>query len=181
MVVLERIVYRRGPYSIREKTVKIRGRDTFMFRVLKPDAAVILPLIDENTILMEFQYRHPLNKSIYELPAGAIEKGESARSAAVRELEEETGYRAKVMKKMFKTLESPGITSTVFTYYLATGLYRGNKNLDEGEIIRIKKIKFPEAIKMIKNGEIIDAKTVLGIMHYLCRSNKDITGGYKRI
>ena len=170
---MKKTIYRNNRYRVVEEHINIRRKKVRMFMVDKPNAVVLIPMIDKDTVLMEYQYRYPVNRYIYELPAGGIEKGESAAVAAARELEEETGYKAGRLRRMFKVIESPGITNTIFTFYLAEGLYKGSRKLDDGEKIKPRKVKLKDAIRMINDGRIDDGKTVLGIIRYLyCRKGR---------
>ena len=100
-----------------------------------------------------------------ELPAGKIEKGEDIELCGIRELEEETGYKAKEFKYLGKVVTSPGFCDEYIYIYMAQGLYKGQDNLcDEDEFINVREIKVDKIKEMIKSGEITDAKTISAFM-----------------
>ncbi|MDE7163757.1 MAG: NUDIX hydrolase [Clostridia bacterium] len=127
-------------------------------------AAVLL--IVENKIALVKQYRYLYGKEIYEIPAGKMEAGEDPAVAALRECEEETGYRAQV-KHLLDIYPSPGYTDEIIHIYLAEcGEFKG-QHTDEGEFLTCEFIPLEKVIKMIESGEICDAKTVAAIYKYL--------------
>jgi ADP-ribose pyrophosphatase len=130
-----------------------------------PGGVAIIAYKDKDTIILVEQFRKPIEKSILELPAGKIEKGEDIELCGIRELEEETGYRAKEFKYLGKVVSSPGFCDEYIYIYMAEGLYKGQDNLgDEDEFINVREIKIDKIKEMIKSGEIIDAKTISAFM-----------------
>jgi ADP-ribose pyrophosphatase len=124
----------------------------------------ILPLIGKDKIVLIRQFRFPINKEIWEIPAGKLEKGEKPEIGAKRELKEETGYEAKNLKKIGEFYLAPGYSTEYMYLFLAQGLKKGEQNLDKGE--KIKEVKIfskKEVLKMIKTGKIVDAKTILAL------------------
>lgn len=125
----------------------------------------ILPLISKDRIILIRQYRYPLKKEIWEIPAGKLNKNEKPEIGAKRELKEETGFEAKKLEKIAQFYLSPGYSTEYMCLFRATELKRGKQNLDEGEIIeKIKAFSLKEALKMIKKGKIQDAKTIIAIL-----------------
>ena len=125
----------------------------------------ILAFKDKDTVLLVEQFRKPIERNLLEIPAGKIEKGEDIEMCGIRELEEETGYKAKEFKYLGKVVTSPGFCDEYIYIYLAEGLYKGLDNLgDEDEFINLKEVKIDRIKEMIKNGEIIDAKTISAFM-----------------
>lgn len=130
-----------------------------------PGGVAIIAYKDKDTIILVEQFRKPIEKNILELPAGKIEKGEDIELCGIRELEEETGYRAKEFKYLGKVVSSPGFCDEYIYIYMAEGLYKGQDNLgDEDEFINVREIKIDKIKEMIKSGEIIDAKTISAFM-----------------
>jgi ADP-ribose pyrophosphatase len=124
----------------------------------------ILPLIGKDKIVLIRQFRFPINKEIWEIPAGKLEKGEKPEIGAKRELKEETGYEAKNLKKIGEFYLAPGYSTEYMYLFLAQGLKKGEQNLDKGE--KIKEVKIfskKEVLKMIKTRKIVDAKTILAL------------------
>ena len=99
------------------------------------------------------------------LPAGHVEKGETPKEAAKKELYEETGYRAQNMKLLYKAYVSPGLLTTMSYTYLATHLTKHEKT-DMGEMLEVGEIKFSGAYRMVKSNRIVDKKTISGILYY---------------
>ena len=108
------------------------------------------------------QYRKPIEKAIIELPAGKLDKNEDIEVCGRRELEEETGYKAKEFTYLGYMYPSPGFDDEVTHLYLARDLYKGKVNLDEDEYLDVYKYDISEVKEMIMNNEINDAKTVIG-------------------
>jgi NTP pyrophosphohydrolases including oxidative damage repair enzymes len=130
-----------------------------------PGGVAILAYKDEDTVILVEQFRKPIEKILLELPAGKLEKGEDIELCGIRELEEETGYKAKEFKYLGKIVSSPGFCDEYIYIYMAKGLYKGQDGLgDEDEFINIREIKIDKIKEMIKNGEIIDSKTISAFM-----------------
>ena len=129
-----------------------------------PGGVGIVALTDDNKILMVKQFRKAIEKEIYELPAGKLEKGEDPLVCGKRELEEETGYTAKEFVPLGFLYPSPGITDEITYVYLAWGLEKGNKNLDEDEFLDVCEMTIDEVYSQIMNNSINDAKTVIGFL-----------------
>ncbi|MEZ5344048.1 MAG: NUDIX hydrolase [Pyrinomonadaceae bacterium] len=127
-------------------------------------SAVIVPVFEDLTIGFVRQYRHAAEKFLLELPAGTLEAGETAEASAFREVEEEIGYKAAKIKKLTEFYVSPGFLTEKMHVFLATDLTRTEQNLDDDEILSVERISFQDALNMIANGEIEDAKTMLGLI-----------------
>ncbi len=122
--------------------------------------------VEDNKVLLVRQYRYAYGESIYELPAGKLEKGEDPMLAAARELEEEAGIRAKRLELLFVNYPTPGYTDEKIYIYRA---YEGEKvtaHLDEGEFLDAEYIPLEQAKEMLKNGEIKDGKTIIALQAY---------------
>ncbi|WP_297634473.1 NUDIX hydrolase [uncultured Clostridium sp.] len=130
-----------------------------------PGASAILPFIDDETVILVKQFRAALNRILIELPAGKLEKDEDPLVCAKRELEEETGYKSDDIEYLGTIATGAGFTDEVIHLYKATNLYEGIKSGDEDEFIEIYKYKLDDVKKMIKNGEIIDTKTISAFMY----------------
>ncbi|WP_027363728.1 NUDIX domain-containing protein [Desulfotruncus alcoholivorax] len=128
------------------------------------DAVAVLAINNNNEVLMVRQFRHPAGESLLEIPAGKVEKGEKPLDCAKRELEEETGCRAAVWKEICYFFTSPGFCTEKIYLYLAGGLSMHETKFDQDEFIEIETINVNEAMEMIKNGDIKDAKTIIGIL-----------------
>ncbi len=127
-------------------------------------AAVLF--VKDGKVLLVRQFRYAYGKSIYEIPAGKIDSGEDPLCAAARELEEETGYRPKLVH-MIDLYPSPGYTDEVIHIYKAVSVEFAKQKLDDGEFLNTEFIGIEEVMEMIDKGEINDAKTVAAIYKYL--------------
>ena len=134
-------------------------------------AVVLLPSLGGNQYLLIHQYRPSLHRTLWEFPAGTLEAGENTRRAAARELKEETGYRAGSLKKVLEFYSSPGLTTEKMYLFLAKGLRihgghaRPILDLDEDEILVPKVFSLRQLEKMVQQGDIIDAKTIIGVWY----------------
>jgi len=131
--------------------------------VRHPGAAAIVPIMDGHTVLLLKQYRHAVGGFIWEIPAGTLDPGEDARRCAERELTEETGYAADHYERLAEITPLPAYSDERIHLFLATGLTRAAQKLDEDELLYVHRIKLNQAMKMIKQGEIQDAKTITGL------------------
>lgn len=145
---------------------KIREGDTTYDRdvVHHPGSAVIVPVFDDGTVALVRQYRHPAVRYLLEAPAGTLEDRESPEAAAVRELEEELGLTAKELIKLSEFFVSPGFCEEKMWLYLATDLTETAQRLEDDELIEVVRLPFSRALEMISDGEIEDAKTIIGLM-----------------
>lgn len=134
--------------------------------VVHPGAVVILPFLDDQTILMIRNRRHAVNEVLLELPAGTLEKGEPAMNCAGRELLEETGYLARRMKPFHSFYASPGILTEKMHSFTAYDLQKKTAALDEGEEIEVQPVLFTDAVEMIRDGLIVDSKTIAVLLMY---------------
>ncbi|CDF58193.1 NUDIX hydrolase [Thermobrachium celere] len=117
-----------------------------------------------NSIFLVKQFRKPFEEVLYEIPAGKLEKNEEPLKCAFRELEEETGYKAKEMKLMNVIYPSPGFCTEKLYIYYCNDMELSKTNFDEDEYLELIKVSIDEAKSMIIKGLIKDAKTIVGIM-----------------
>ena len=129
-----------------------------------PGGVGVVALTDDNEIILVRQFRKPLDKVIYEIPAGKLDRGEGHKECGIRELQEETGLRAGVFEYLGFMYASPGFTDEAVHVYFATQLYAGEAKPDEDEFLDVEKIPFERAFEMVMNNEINDAKSVFGIL-----------------
>lgn len=127
-------------------------------------SAVIIPILDDGTVVLVRQYRHPAVRYLLEAPAGTLAHGERPEIGAARELEEELGLVAARLDKLSEFYVSPGFLEEKMWVYLATGLSEGKQLLDDDEVLEVVRIPIAEALEMITSGEIQDAKTIIGLM-----------------
>jgi ADP-ribose pyrophosphatase len=139
------------------------GYRSFREVVVHNGGVVVVALKDENTILLVKQFRYPLKSVCLELPAGKLELNEDPDEACKRELEEETGYKAKKWKSLGYINTSPGFCTEKLYLYLASDLEFVGEHPDEGEIIKTYEYPKSQVLEMINNGTINDSKTICAI------------------
>ena len=123
----------------------------------------IVPLTDNGEVLMVRQFRAPYKETIYEIPAGKLERGENPREAGIRELEEECGVTAENFFSLGEIYPTPAYCGEIIRIYGATGLKSGKQNLDEDEFLDVYSLPLEEAFEKCMSGEFKDAKTIIGI------------------
>ncbi|MDZ4820972.1 MAG: NUDIX hydrolase [Planctomycetota bacterium] len=134
--------------------------------VLHPGAVVLLPLLPDGRICLIENQRIAVGETLIELPAGTIEPGEDPAVTAARELVEETGYRAARIEALCQFWMSPGILNERMHVFLTTGLTPAEQDLDEGELIQVIPTSWSDALAMIDDGRIQDAKTLAVLLWY---------------
>jgi len=128
------------------------------------NAAAIVPLTREGEVILIRQFRYPAKGTLLEIPAGVLGEEEKAEDCARREVEEETGYRPGRLTWLGKIHTSPGVCTETIDIFLAEELEKGDQDLEHGEIIEPWAVKFEDALAMIADGEITDAKTICGLL-----------------
>ena len=131
--------------------------------VRHPGSTAVVPLFDDNTVLMERQYRHAVREYLLEIPAGTLEPGELPLDCARRELQEETGYWAAKFIEIAQLLILPAYSDEKIHLYLARDLTLSEQNLDKNEIIEVVKYPIEDTMTMIDEGKITDALTILAL------------------
>ena len=151
-------------FDVTVDTVREADRTYIREVVHHPGSAVILPAFDDGTIALVKQYRHPAVKYLLELPAGSLNDKERPEEGAARELEEELGLVAGKLEKLSEFFVSPGFCEEKMWLYLATDLTETAQRLEDDELIEVVKLPIDRALQMITDGEIEDAKTIIGLM-----------------
>jgi len=163
-----RTIYKGRIVNLRVDTVLLpNGKNAQREIVEHPGAVVIIPVLDDEKIVMVKQYRAAVGKVLLELPAGTIEKREDPYECAVRELEEETGFTAEKLKPLLTFYPSPGICSEIMYLFMADKLKKSKSSPDPDEFLRSVELEISEIINMINAGRIEDGKTLVGILLYL--------------
>jgi ADP-ribose pyrophosphatase len=151
-------------FDVTVDTVR-EGDKTYVREVVHhPGSAVIVPAFNDGEIAMVRQYRHPAVRYLLELPAGTLNEKERPEEGAARELEEELGLVAGKMEKLCEFFVSPGFCSEKMWVYLATDLTETAQRLEDDEAIEVVRLPLSRALQMITDGEIEDAKTIIGLM-----------------
>ena len=128
-------------------------------------AAAVLPVDAEQNVYLVRQFRSPVDRVLLEIPAGKLDyKGEDRLEAAKRELREETGYTAETWTHLNDLLSTVGFCDECISIFMAQGLTEGNCDPDEDEFVNVVKMPLSEAVDMVMNNEISDAKTICALM-----------------
>lgn len=160
-----RVGYRGRLLEVREDDVRLPdGRNAQREYIVHPGAAVILPVFEDWRILLERQFRYPLRRHFYELPAGKLEPAEPALETAKRELKEETGYEAAHWQHLCTLHPCVGYSNETIDFFVARGLSFSGAALDEGEFLETLIVDLDTGLQWIRDGQITEAKTILGLL-----------------
>jgi ADP-ribose pyrophosphatase len=172
-ILSSRVSYRGPVFSVTTDEVEEPGGIRARRDVIRHSGSIVVLAVEEPArgvkrteprILLERQYRHAAHSMMWELPAGRIDDGETAHTAAKRELLEETGYTARRWKRILHFYVSPGFLDETMTIYLARGLKAGTAQPEADEKITTRFFALSEAKRMALHGRIRDAKTIAGIL-----------------
>ncbi|MBB6730469.1 NUDIX domain-containing protein [Cohnella zeiphila] len=162
--------------SLQVDTVKLPDGETATREIVKhPGAVAVIAMLEDRMLVVE-QFRKALERAQVEIPAGKLEPGEDPMEAAGRELEEETGYRARTIRHLRSFSTSPGFADEVIHLYLAEDLERGEVRLDDEEFLTCEAITAEQADDYLASGKIFDAKTVLAVSLW---RNRTLTGQWR--
>jgi len=151
---------------VRRDTVRMSNGDTTIREVIRHIGAVcVIPVTEDNEVIMERQYRYPLDRVIWEIPAGKLDAPDEDWLAAIqRELREETGYTADEWTMIGDFYGAPAYTDEHIAMYMARGLHRGGRHLDEDEFLDVVQVPLKDLVAEVMAGTISDAKTQVAIL-----------------
>ena len=130
-----------------------------------PGASAVVPILPNGNIILVKQFRYPVNKVTIEIPAGKLDsEGEDPLICAERELSEETGFTAGKIRKLTSIATTVGFSNEWIHLYVAEDLKPGKQHTDEDEFINCLKVPIKDALQMIDEGKIFDAKSVIAIL-----------------
>lgn len=153
-----------GMLTVKRDQVRLpNGHKSQREYVLHPGAVVIVPLLANGKVILERQFRYPLQQTFIELPAGKIDPGEDILVTGQRELLEETGYRAAQWVKLGHQHPCIGYSNEVIHIYLASQLSAGQHQRDVDEALEVFELDFEDCLSMVKRGEITDGKTIVAL------------------
>jgi len=164
-LVEARQAYRGAFLDVRCDRVRLpNGNIALREYIVHPGAVMIVPLQGDGRLVVERQYRHPLARVMLEFPAGKIDPGEPPLQCAVRELAEETGYRAREWARAGILHNAIAYSSEGIEVWFARGLTAGDAALDDGEFLDVASAGVDELMALAQRGEITDAKTLIGLL-----------------
>ena len=143
------------------------GKETVREVVEHNGAVAIVAVDDKNNVLLVRQFRHAADKELLEIPAGGIDPGETPEDTARREMQEETGYAPGRLESMGGFYSAPGYASEFLRLFLATELMPARLMAEDTEEIKLVRMPLSEAVELIRNGGIQDAKSIAGLLYYL--------------
>jgi ADP-ribose pyrophosphatase len=132
--------------------------------IVHPGAVMVVAMLDADRLIVERQWRHPIGKALIEFPAGKLEVGEPVLACAVRELFEETGYRAAEWARAGITHNAIAYATEAIEIWFARGLTAGERRLDHGEFLDVLEATAEELEAAARDGELTDAKTLIGLL-----------------
>jgi ADP-ribose pyrophosphatase len=151
--------------SVRRDVVRLPdGSEGVREYIRHPGAVLIVPLFDDGRVLLERQFRYPHHREFIEVPAGRMEPGEEPLVTAKRELLEETGYVASEWSHLGVLCTSIAFSDEAIQMFVAKGLEKREAKLDAGEFLEIFTLPLEEAVAMVKDGKITDAKTMVALL-----------------
>jgi len=157
-------VYKGGFFEVFRDTVRMPSGNISQREYIRhPGAVAAIPLLDDGNVLLERQFRYPVDKVFIEFPAGKIDANEDPLVCAQRELHEETGYTATDWQFLCTIHNAIGYSSERLYLYLARGLQAGERHPDEDELVETFSASIPQLLEWVREGRITDVKTVIGI------------------
>ena len=159
------IIYQGSLLDVRRDQVRLPNGNTSSREWIKhPGAVCIIPQLPDNRIALIRQYRYPVQKEMIELPAGKLDENEKPEICAIRELEEEIGYRATKLAFLTNIHPAIGFADEVMGLFLAENLVKSTINHDKDEFLELMPTHLEKAVRMVWHGEITDVKTIIGIL-----------------
>jgi ADP-ribose pyrophosphatase len=156
--------------NLREDTVTLPSGKIAKREIVEHKGAVcVVPVRENGKIVLVRQFRKPAEAALLELPAGGLEKGEAPEVCAQRELMEECGLRAGTMTPLFECFLAPGYSTELMHGFLGENLSEESAEADEDENVIVEEYSLPEALQLLDDGKIRDAKTICGILAYYRR------------
>ena len=171
-ILSSKVSFKGKVFSVTTDTVTEPGGITSTRDVIHHNGSVVIFAVDSSinpadpTILIERQYRHAAGQFLLELPAGRIEPGEAPLAAAKRELIEETGYHARRWSRLIRYYASPGFLAETMQVFIAQDIRPGIAHPEPDEKIALLKIPLSELLRLIRDGKILDGKTILSVLFF---------------
>ena len=163
-LVKRQVMYRGSVIQLIREVLEVDGHRMVRETVRHPGAVVVVPMLDRSHIVFVQQYRRAIGRVLLELPAGTLGAGERRESCARRELEEETGWRARCLRRLGQFYAAPGFISEQLTVFLAQGLTRAEARPEPDEFVEPVLLSLRTALSKIRSGAICDAKSIIGVL-----------------
>lgn len=159
-------IYDGNVLHVREDMVELPNKNLASRELIRHIGAVcIIPVTDDGRVIVERQFRYPVNRVILEIPAGKLDSADEDRlEAAKRELREETGMTAEKWTDIGEYLPAPAYSDERITMYLATGLHSGEQDLDDDEFLEVFRVPLKELVDDVMAGKISDGKTQIAVL-----------------
>jgi ADP-ribose pyrophosphatase len=162
---VRRVIFRGRKIDLALQSVELSdGNRTEREVVVHPGAVALVPMVDDDHVCLLRNFRHAIGRELIEVPAGTLDKGEDPAVTAARELREETGYTAERIVPLGCWYVSPGIMTEVMHLYRCEGLTPGEMELEPDETLAPFVVPWTEAVAMVRDRRIIDAKSMLAIL-----------------
>ncbi len=170
-----RMIYQGKVFTLTKDDVAINNGSIYSKDIVHHNGGCAILARRENQVLLITQYRYAVGEELYEIPAGKIEGDEDPYESAMRELEEETGYRCQQLELVSTIYPSPGFCTEKIHIYNAKQLYMPpqRRAMDEDECIEVHWIELKQAYRWIQDGKIRDAKTIIALQHTLLKDIND--------
>lgn len=157
-------IYEGKILNLRIDTVELPDKKYSKREIVEHSGGVaVIALTEDKKIILVRQYRKAADRVLLELPAGLLEVNEEPKETALRELKEETGYTTENIEYLLEFYTSPGFSTEKVYLFYSEKAFPGEQDLDSGEFIKVESYGIEEVEKMITRGEIMDAKTIIGI------------------
>ncbi|MDP9043986.1 MAG: NUDIX hydrolase [Pseudomonadota bacterium] len=158
-------VYRGHFLDVRRDRVRLPdGGSAAREYIVHPGAVMVVPLLDDGRVVVERQWRYPLARAMLEFPAGKLDAGEQPWACGIRELREETGYRAAEWARAGIMHNAIAYSTEGIEVWFARGLQAGEAALDEGEFLEVSGMSVRQLVELAQAGELTDAKTLVGLL-----------------
>jgi ADP-ribose pyrophosphatase len=151
-------------HVVRDRVALPDGGEATREYVLHPGAVMVIGMLDDGQVVLERQYRHPVQRTMIEFPAGKLDAGEGSLACARREFQEETGYSAREWAFAGRLAPTIGYSNELIDIWFARGLTLGRRRLDEGEFLDVFTATPAQLDAWCRSGDVVDGKTLVGVL-----------------